>query len=813
MRGRSVVDEVGVSSAGAAFVVALLILGAPLAWAQEGEIPILGVVAEVTLPLDVTTFVENTSLNSLPAAGGRVDSCGTDTRFVIVSSTRFLFRETSVTSTECGELGLRFTPPEGVRSFRVVFSSNRTLLPPTDQRFPTNGEEVRFGSNAAQEMHVSGDDQVVFLTRDLFAPTSRDSPFVNFSVPVDVPEGSDTVNLTWYFDERGPITVVQSVPNVASTDTFIAAVDSPQVIIPDYPTTFGSVVNQTSVRNGDELTTTTLYAVATPQVAGAVDSPALRIRLSATANFTHIRAPDGARIERSQVNRTISAEFADVFLPSELVAAHGNGTYAIAIVTRGTAPPLPPPPGPVSLFPLAFFLIATPVLPAALAVRSTLAFSRRAPGRFQSTSRFVWLALAGLMTIYAATAAFVLLAPRWRLMESLPLPPEGLLLDGIFVALTLALATLWFVPARFARRALEADLEERRKAELKFRGLLEAAPDGIVLVDSRDTIVLVNKQAERLFGRARDEIVGGPIGAVVPTPFEGGVFAAVSSHIGVETLELRARRSDGTEFPIEVTLSPIETAEGPLVAAAVRDVTERKRTEAELHRSNSELEHFAYIASHDLQEPLRTISGFAQLLESRYSETLDDRGKRYIERTVAGSQRMQVLINDLLSYSRVQTQGQPFAPVDLNASVDVILTDLESILSAAGARVTRDALPTVSGDASQLGQVFSNLIRNSVKYRHPDRPPVVAITAERSNAVWRVSVRDNGIGIAREYHDKVFVIFQRLQPRGDASGTGLGLAITKRIVERHGGHIWIESEPGEGATFHFTLPDAGEPRP
>lgn len=248
-----------------------------------------------------------------------------------------------------------------------------------------------------------------------------------------------------------------------------------------------------------------------------------------------------------------------------------------------------------------------------------------------------------------------------------------------------------------------------------------------------------------------------------------------------------------------------------LLRSMRRDIEERKRLEEELLRSNEELEHFAYIASHDLQEPLRTISGFSQLLQRKYGNRLDATATRYIDHTVAGSQRMSRLINDLLSYSRVDTRGRDFAPVDTNKAFDDTLTSLEAIVRERRAEVTKDPLPAVLGDATQIEQVFSNLIRNAVKYVDPKRTPRVHVSVKKRDTLWEFAVQDNGIGIAREYFDKIFIIFQRLQPREAAdSGTGLGLAIVKKIVERHGGTIWVESKLGRGSTFRFTLPEIRE---
>lgn len=231
----------------------------------------------------------------------------------------------------------------------------------------------------------------------------------------------------------------------------------------------------------------------------------------------------------------------------------------------------------------------------------------------------------------------------------------------------------------------------------------------------------------------------------------------------------------------------------------------------ELRRSNSELEQFAYVASHDLQEPLRKVASFCQLLEKRYGTELDDRGKQYIAFAVDGAKRMQVLINDLLTFSRVGRVHEGWKPVDLGRSLDRALGNLAAAVEESGAVVERsEELPELVGDATALTMVWQNLVGNAVKFRHPDRPPRITVDCEREDENWHLTVSDNGIGIAPEFADKVFVIFQRLHARDEYDGTGIGLALCRKIIEFHGGRIWLEPEPGEGTRIHFTLPVAPE---
>ncbi len=251
------------------------------------------------------------------------------------------------------------------------------------------------------------------------------------------------------------------------------------------------------------------------------------------------------------------------------------------------------------------------------------------------------------------------------------------------------------------------------------------------------------------------------------------------------------------------------------VIVTLMDITEIKQAEEEtqqyarrLKQSNEDLERFAYVASHDLQEPLRTIVSFTQLLERRYREKLDAAATEYIEFIVSSGKRMQALINDLLEYSRITTQGRAFQPVTPDTLIQEILDLLHLEIEETGAAITHDPLPAVVADPVQLRQVFQNLITNAIKFRRPGIRPEIRISAQPLNGMVRFSVSDNGIGIEPEYRDRIFVVFQRLHTMEQYPGTGIGLAIVKRIVERHAGRIWVESEPGKGSTFHFTLPAA-----
>jgi light-regulated signal transduction histidine kinase (bacteriophytochrome) len=231
----------------------------------------------------------------------------------------------------------------------------------------------------------------------------------------------------------------------------------------------------------------------------------------------------------------------------------------------------------------------------------------------------------------------------------------------------------------------------------------------------------------------------------------------------------------------------------------------REKTEA-LARSNADLEQFAYVASHDLQEPLRMVSSYVQLFEKRFAGQVDEQADKYIRYAVEGAKRMQSLIAGLLEYSRVGRLDEPFGTVDTNAALDQALSNLRSAIEESRARITRGPLPTLTGNAGRIAQVFQNLIGNALKFRRPDRPATVHVSALPGETEWVFTIVDNGIGIDSQYLERIFVIFQRLHTRAEYPGTGIGLSICKKAVERHGGRIWVESRVGEGSRFHFTLP-------
>ncbi len=492
---------------------------------------------------------------------------------------------------------------------------------------------------------------------------------------------------------------------------------------------------------------------------------------------------------------------------------------------------------------------------------------------------------------------------------------------------------------------LNEDITAIRRTEEKFQGLLESAPDAIVITNTEGKITLINSQAEKLFGYPRDDLLGKPVEILIPARYRNmhsgqrTNFLAKPYARAVGTgPELYGLHKDGTEFPVEISLSPIEAEDGVLVISDIRDISERRRMEAltgrlgrildrssneiyvfdaeslhfiqvnqgaqqnlgytmeelkqltpldlkpefskdkfntlieplrtagkdqvvfetmhkrkdgttypvevrlqlsrqekpavfvaviqdiserrlaeqtlkkhaeELERSNAELERFAYVASHDLQEPLRMVASYVQLLQRRYQGKLDKDADEFIAFAVDGASQMKLLINDLLAYSRVGSSSKSFETVNTETALEKALANLNAAINESDAEITHGLLPTVFADDGQLTLLFQNLISNSIKF-HSNNPPRIQVAAEQDSRGWVFSIQDNGIGIDPEYAERIFVIFQRLHTRDDYPGTGIGLAICKKIVECHGGRIWVESALSKGTKFYFTLPNKKE---
>ena len=551
-----------------------------------------------------------------------------------------------------------------------------------------------------------------------------------------------------------------------------------------------------------------------------------------------------------------------------------------------------------------------------------------------------------------------LLAKREGIEQRAAVVAKIEIVGGSALAVFIVAVALWMIGEAFtashsaetaleeSRDQLEIRINERtselRTSEQRMAGIISSAMDAVITVDEGQRIVLFNPTAEKLFGCNATEALGHPLERFIPQRFR----AAHAEHIPLfgqsglahkpmsERAEICGLRVDGTEFPIEASISQAPLGEKKVFTVILRDITERKRAEEilreraallelahdsimvqemdgtirfwnrgatemygyspeeaigrishdllrtvypqhlaeieadlmregrwegellhtcrdgtvivvasrwalqhengrssrvmeinsditqrkraeealaqrveELDRSNADLAQFAYVASHDLKEPLRPVSGCVGLLKGHYEGKLDERTGEYMTHIVDGTARMQTLIDGLLAFSRVGTQGGELQPVECAKALGTALQNLAASIEESGAVVTHDTLPAVNGDLPQLVSLFQNLIGNALKFRQ-EAPPRIHVSAERNGTHWHFSVRDNGIGIAPQYFERIFAMFQRLHTRREYPGTGIGLAICKKIVERHGGRIWVESVPGKGATFYFSLLDA-----
>ena len=358
--------------------------------------------------------------------------------------------------------------------------------------------------------------------------------------------------------------------------------------------------------------------------------------------------------------------------------------------------------------------------------------------------------------------------------------------------------------------------EALRKSESRYKTLVDNLPQKVFLKDRNMVYVSCNASFARDLGIEIEEFGG-------KTDYDFFLKELADKY---RADDKRIMESGATEefdegyikdeqgLIVHTVKTPIRDENGEVVGllGIFWDITEQRLAEEKLKKSledlessNKELEQFAYVASHDLQEPLRMVSSYTQLLERRYKDKLDADAKEFIAYAVDGANRMQRLIQDLLAYSRVSSRGRPLKPTDCNDVLGQVRINLSVTIEENNAMVTHDELPIVMADETQLVQVFQNLIGNAIKF-HSEEPPRIHVSAEKNKKEWIFSVRDNGKGIDPQYHERVFFIFQRLQSKGEYPGTGIGLAICKRIIERHDGRIWVESEPGKGYTFYFTIP-------
>ncbi|WP_225335123.1 sensor histidine kinase [Halomicrobium urmianum] len=396
--------------------------------------------------------------------------------------------------------------------------------------------------------------------------------------------------------------------------------------------------------------------------------------------------------------------------------------------------------------------------------------------------------------------------------------------------------------SRQSNSSLDADGRDRldperveETAAKAFVALADALSDGIIVLDTASEIQYANPAVERILGYSPDELVGGSKLSIIPERLRENHLSALSRYLETgernidwEYVELPGQHADGHEVPLGISLNDFVFEGDRYFVGLFRDISPRKEAEEalrdrerrleelieELEASNERLEQFAYAASHDLQEPLRMVSSYLQLIERRYADELDEDGREFIDYAVDGADRMREMIEGLLEYSRVESRGDPFEAVDLDDVLAEVRDDLQMKITESGAEITAGPLPTVRADRGQMRQVFQNLLDNAIEYSGDERPRV-HVAAERCNGPdapdtdddwWRISVADEGVGIDADDAGRVFEVFQRLHSQADHEGTGIGLALCRRIVERHGGAIRVESDPGEGSTFRFTLP-------
>jgi PAS domain S-box-containing protein len=361
--------------------------------------------------------------------------------------------------------------------------------------------------------------------------------------------------------------------------------------------------------------------------------------------------------------------------------------------------------------------------------------------------------------------------------------------------------------------------KQAHESTARLAAIVESSHDAILGLELDGTITSWNRGAETMYGYAASEAIGQHISLVVPTSHldeAREVIDQVARGQLVSVLETVRRRRDGALIDVAMSASPIRDKSNVVVGAASMtwDITQRKRADKtlkqyalELERSNQELEQFAYVASHDLKEPLRMVASYTNLLAEEYEERLDLKAGKYIQYAADGARRMSALIDDLLDYSRVGRTDEPFEATPLDVVLQHVLDDLRACIEESDARVeVTDQLPAVRGNPTRLRQLFQNLIGNALKFRHPDRRADVRIGCQQRGNMWELSVQDNGIGIDPEFHERIFQVFQRLHTVDEYPGTGIGLALCKKIVEQHGGEIRVSSDASQGTVFRFTLP-------
>ena len=425
---------------------------------------------------------------------------------------------------------------------------------------------------------------------------------------------------------------------------------------------------------------------------------------------------------------------------------------------------------------------------------------------------YIPLVFCSLWFTFPRTAfLFAFIATLFALLRYFMLPKE-LMTEEILINRLLVIGVIWFIAFLvFWQRVISRKLE---RSDNYLRAIVDYTLEGLIVIDEKGKIKNFNRACEKIFGYKSADVINKNINVLMPEPYHNEHDDYIKNYlttgqkkiIGIGR-EVRGRRQDGTEFPMDLAVSEMIVEGERFFSGIVRDITERKQAEEELLRSNTELERFAFVAAHDLQEPLRAVTTFSEFLEEDYADELDEEGKKYIQNMRAATKRMRDLVKDLLEYSRIGNEERQHETLSLQTTIQMALNNLETTIQKRKAQITTTPpMPEVTGNPVQLLRLFQNLIGNALKYRQEDKTPVIEISADEQEKEWVICIRDNGIGMEKQYLEQIFIPFKRLHNAQEYPGTGIGLAMCKRIVESHSGRIWAESEPGQGSAFFFTLP-------
>ncbi|MCB9996236.1 MAG: PAS domain S-box protein [Rhodospirillales bacterium] len=376
----------------------------------------------------------------------------------------------------------------------------------------------------------------------------------------------------------------------------------------------------------------------------------------------------------------------------------------------------------------------------------------------------------------------------------------------------LVIGAIWIVAALiYGQRSTDRKFQ---RSEEYLRAIVDNTVEALITINDKGIVQSFNPACEKTFGYRADEVIGQNVNMLMPSPYHREHDQYIDNYlttgerkiIGIGR-EVEGLRKDGTTFPMDLAVSEMNVGGKRFFSGIIRDITERRKTEEELLRSNTELERFAYIAAHDLQEPLRIITKSTEFLEEDYGDTLDEDARKFIHHAQTAAKRMRSLVRDLLEYSRIGTAEKDFETVSMREVAGIAYDMLANSIETHQATIEiDDALPSVKGNKLQLVRLYQNLISNGLKYNREGEKPDIRLNAREEKTSWVFTVKDNGIGIEREYCEQIFAPFKRLHTSAEYPGTGIGLSMCRRIVERHNGRIWVESVPGQGSTFSFTLP-------